>query len=365
MNKYLAKFIHQAKGTALNTGEKQAMRQSLELFMEDHPVRNERPVRHLWQAGSKPFFLIPKYAYMTILLIAALLVGGGTSFAAAGSLPGDTLYPVKVHVNEEVRAWFAVSSVSQAQWDAHRAERRLDEAARLAAEGRLTAEASADIEARFAAHARAVQDRAARLEAKQDTHASLGVRSDFEASLKAHERVLANLESKDSARVDVKPVLVDVRAKLDSSAQARGNTETKISAEANADVKAAAEGKLKAAENKIDEVERFIADADVSATVKAQAEARLNAAEAAIVRGKAELTAEAYGKAFVTFQEAHGLAQEAKLLVATSQRLEVNVNGSDASLDIKSQTKSDTDVKITPPSVEIKGEGKTKIDLGL
>lgn len=42
------------------------------------------------------------------VLLLAVLMGRGTAFAAEGALPGEPLYPIKIYVNEEVRAAFIV-----------------------------------------------------------------------------------------------------------------------------------------------------------------------------------------------------------------------------------------------------------------
>ena len=133
-----------------------------------------------------------------IMLIAAVLISGGVSYAAEGSLPGDLLYPVKLGVNEEVGAWAAFSAESSAHWEVKRAERRLEEAETLAAQGNLDVNVSAAIEEKFERHAAKVKDRINKFEAKQDFKAAVDVGSNFEASLKAHEKILDKLSQKES-----------------------------------------------------------------------------------------------------------------------------------------------------------------------
>src|SRR5688500_13589881 len=98
---------------------------------------------------------------MAIALVIALLLTGGASVAADQALPGDTLYPFKVHVNEQVSGWVAVSDEARAELDAWRAGRRLAEAEELVVKNRIDAETRADLEARFDAHAEKFLDRIA------------------------------------------------------------------------------------------------------------------------------------------------------------------------------------------------------------
>src|SRR5438552_3912642 len=62
--------------------------------------------------------------------IAALimLASAGTALGAQNALPGDVLYPVKLHVNEKLETALASSPEAKALVSADLAERRLSEA---------------------------------------------------------------------------------------------------------------------------------------------------------------------------------------------------------------------------------------------
>lgn len=72
-----------------------------------------------------------RYA-MVPALIAVLFIGGGVSYAAEGTIPGDALYPVKTNINEKVAGFFALSPESKADWQGKLALRRLAEVERIA-----------------------------------------------------------------------------------------------------------------------------------------------------------------------------------------------------------------------------------------
>lgn len=395
------RITQKAKRITLLPHEKKEMRANLELFMAKYPVRKVDDTRLLLQERSemstfagwftlKP--LISKLQPMVIALIIALLVGGGTSFAAQGTLPGDILYPIKVSVNEEVRGWIAISDEAQAKWDARRAEKRLEEAEELAAQGRLDAQTSADIESRFEGHAEAFGRQAEKIEAKQKTSVALEVHSNFEASLKAHEQILAQIVAKkESTRAEIQPILVKTRVQQNLEAKARSDNEAKVSAEAGVEFQAAAEGKLKAAENKIAEVRGFISriKTSVSANVTAEAEAKLEAAEEVVARGKVRMEAKAYGEAFTNFQEAIRVAQEAQLVAKTENELKIEIDAPSVNIRVNGgekvesngqmqnnsepkgspsgsgEVRSQTEVKSGNGSTNIKGNGEVKIDIGL
>lgn len=86
-------------------------------------------------------------------LLLFVLVGSGTASAAQGSLPGDLLYPVKVSINEKVEAALAPSVAAKAEVAARQAERRVEEAQELAAQGRLDEKTADALTESFDAHA--------------------------------------------------------------------------------------------------------------------------------------------------------------------------------------------------------------------
>ena len=239
----------------------------------------------------------------------------------------------------------------------------------MAAKGEFDNKAEASIKARFKEHAKAFEEDTAKIEQKQDSKTAFEVHSDFEAALKAHEQILVKIALKKGiTEAEVESLLNDLRIRLTAEVKARNNAEVAVSSETDAKFKAAAEGKLKAALHKIGEVRDFIkAKAETSVEAGAQAEARLKVAEGVIVRGKAELTAGSYGKAFASFQEAMRIAQEAKLMIATENRIDLkddDRNGDDDKKEASSSASVKGRVEHDNGSTKVEGSGRVKIDLG-
>ena len=66
---------------------------------------------------------------MPLALLLLLLVGGGTTgIVAEKSLPGDVLYPVKIHINENFESAVAFTAKSDAEVSVKHAAKRLAEA---------------------------------------------------------------------------------------------------------------------------------------------------------------------------------------------------------------------------------------------
>lgn len=346
MNKEFEKIIEEAKKIRLEKDDKNSIRNFLMSFIEKNPVRQEEFLRH--QKEIKPVgawsnyltryltrnFDISTYRNllrpMTLILIIALVVGGGASVAAENSIPGDVLFPVKVEVNERVMTFLAFSDEAKVKVEAKKAERRLEEAVKLSAEGRLNAEASAKIEDNFEKFADRVEARIEKLKAEGKAEAALEATSNFEAALQAHEEILGRIsELKANGGVIVAPIKARIQIKLDEIKKDKEAVEAEVEIKAGANVEAAAEGKMTAAENKINEVKAFIekAKAELGTDATVKAEARLRIAEEKFAQGKAKFEAGAHGEAFVLFQESMKAAQEAKLLVRAEQFIDLKVEG--------------------------------------
>lgn len=295
---------------------------------------------------------------MPIILIIAVVAAGGVGVAAENSLPGDALHTIKVNVNEELRGALTFSAEGKANWEARRAERRLEEFEELSAKGRITADAAAQIKQNFEEHADRVQSRVETFEARSDFKAAADVTANFETSLRAHEQVIARITATEAeTQSGINAVLSSVRARISSNAEARTQAEIRVASGEGPEVEAAARGALVAAENKIAEAQGFIerVKAQLSAQASAEAEAKLQAAANMVVQGKAKLDAKAYGEAFLFFQQAIRFAQEAQM---TAQ----------IRVDVSAQVQVGGNVEVGTTSRSESGagaEGQVEIRIGL
>src|SRR3990167_1707644 len=107
----------------------------------------------LMQNGLEPrrgfslFVFSWRFSAPVLIALLIIILGGGTAFVAAGSVPGDALYTVKVNINEPVKVAFAVSASAQAELQSKLAQERLKEAEELASENRLDAVVEAAVAA--------------------------------------------------------------------------------------------------------------------------------------------------------------------------------------------------------------------------
>lgn len=345
----------------LSKAEKEQMRAGLISFMEKNPVRNldsERPgLRERIYSLTQKFMhaLIAKPVSLVIALV--VVAGGGTSVAAQSSIPGDVLYKYKLVVNENVVSWFTFSDEAQARLDFELANRRLEEAEELAVRGSLDAQTSADLESRFADHVADGYDDLARLRGDEKFEESAEVSSDFESELRAHQNLLINIVGSD-AEVSAEGILERVRLEIDAAANLKQSSNVEV--QKGPDVKQAAEGKLKAAENKLESTVKFVEKkaVNIKSQTRANVDAKVDAAVELVEEGKLMIEAQNYADAFVRLQEAHETAQEVKAFLQG----ELRVEDKDIQDEAQAQSNLDVDTKV---KLDLKGSSKTEGELKL
>lgn len=394
-------FKKAAEHIHLSAAEKQQGREALLRHMQLHAVRNSHENRQSIQSSYTVFTsilsLIRNPMIASFLIALALITSGGISYAAESSLPGDTLYPVKIHVNEEVRSALAVNDKDQAEWDAARAERRLAEAATLAAKGQLKADTQTQIATNFENFADRVSERVQKLEAAGETEKAAEVSSRFEAALKAHEKILTSLslraddlkrlkdeiEDRDEDHatstlavsstlgIDPKillPLLNKVKLEIKSNTEVREDAEKKIQEVVKERAQEAAEGRMTAARNKLDEVNKFLVSVKDRANAETykKANERLAEAEKRFAEARKSIDEKKYSEAFIRFNEAHAMAQEAKLLVDLSVKLDLDEDVFKVGkIEVKNENKLETiiDGKKIKIETHIEDDGRQKTEV--
>lgn len=383
----IEQFKGLVKKIALSEKEVADLRLSVSEFIKLKPIRHVRMEGTAGRIGQRSwiptlFSIQPMPIALAIILF--VTVGGGVSLAAENALPGDALYPVKVSVNEEVRARLSTSAEARTDWEIKRLERRLSEAATVVARGEVKDEVRAQIEENFARQADKVEARIAELEEKGNIVAAAELSSNSEAVLNVHERILAKLsgealvmntaadaesstslmfsapadeaKSKKGDRNASKAkssekLLARVRESRDTALLLREKAEDRVTLESSA------EGRLKAAENKLAEVRKFLErnESGLDLDAKQEIDGKLSVSAQLVLDGKAKMSAKAYKEAFSLFLMAHRHAQEAKLMISSSQSSMNSGASINISLDreaINGKVKIESDEKSKAHSVK-------------
>lgn len=205
MQNTLKQFEKNAHKVRLTADEKSAMRGELLRYIEMHPAKStpntNRGFSKARQSIPSPFSIgsLRSRKTLPVFAIAALLMGGSTSFAAEGSLPGDILYPVKIHVNEAFRGAVAVSPKAKADWEVRLVERRLEEIEKLATTPSASPVIREVAQASFKHYADQVSVRIAKFEEDHDDEDALQTAGSLSSMLHEHEDTLSALALQSAA----------------------------------------------------------------------------------------------------------------------------------------------------------------------
>lgn len=192
----------------LTNTESQAMRERLSAYADLHAVNAGAPAARRTpgtRSVRSPYFVFfTSRAFVASALILILILGSGASvtYAAGNSLPGQTLYPIKVDVDEPVQgAVIAATEGTEgtAEWQNTLAERRITEAATLAAEGKLASSTEQYLQNQAELHVAQSEDDSAQLAAAGNTNAADDVRTDLAARLAAHAQLLTLIDTRLAA----------------------------------------------------------------------------------------------------------------------------------------------------------------------
>lgn len=171
---------------------------------------------------SVPFLMRSPFALnrvmrVTSFVLAILLVSGSATYAAETALPGDFLYPIKIHVNERVVGALKSDGLAKAEWESEKAERRFQEAELLATMGRLNPKAREEIQQSIEENLHAFSVFTALLPEKNasTTEKTRRAHVRLEAKIDAHSKILERLQdyTTHTQQVEVKHLELGVRKK--------------------------------------------------------------------------------------------------------------------------------------------------------
>lgn len=133
----MKKAIKHVKNISLSSQEKESMFSRIDLYTKENPMKEIVAHPSAWynlfgQVGQVKGY---RYMYSALALIVTVFVGAGVTNAAEKSLPGDTLYPVKINVNEKVKSAVAFTSKAKTKVEEEKVIRRLDEVEALVKKG--------------------------------------------------------------------------------------------------------------------------------------------------------------------------------------------------------------------------------------
>lgn len=320
---------------------------------------------------------IRSYKIMPIILVLVLLATGGMSAAANSSVPGDTLYPWKVGVNENIQSVLVVGAENQAKFELGLVKKRLVDMEKLVARENAKAEAKAEASTKFEAQARVAEEKLDKLEVSADAKAEAFAK--FEAALSAHQEILNRL----NARVEDKPklqnaidtinrVILKLEAKSDEiemkieekTEEKSERSEVNAGEKAEADAQARADAQIQAAERRISASAELIAKAEERGSIVVRAEQTLEMAKKALIEAKALYDASNYVAASVQATMAIKLSAQAQGMFEVHKSIDANVK---SMLNLTSRPPEKTPAPTPSPATEVESEtsGESTIEINI
>ncbi|MEA2701310.1 MAG: hypothetical protein QOE22_19 [Candidatus Parcubacteria bacterium] len=187
-------LLHELRGLTLADKAKARLRAELSTYADFHAAVPQKTAVLGATGGAFAWLSVRAWYRAGAALLAVLLIAGGTAYASDSALPGNPLYTVKVNIKEPIEVALATSPRAKAEKHVELAEKRLEEAAKLAVSEGLDEETQVYLEQEFGEHVDSTLAAAGTLEESGEAEASLDVRSHLEASLVAHADILDLVE---------------------------------------------------------------------------------------------------------------------------------------------------------------------------
>jgi len=276
----------------------------------------------------------PLVDVMLVLLVIFILAGGGVAMAAEKSLPGDLLYPIKIHINESAKSLTAVSPEAKGKFEVEKLEQRLQEAEILSNRGELNPESRAILEKRLDVEINNAKSRISNLEADSKIEAATDISSRLEISLQAHEKVLTFISGESAKNEEIKPLIERVRGQAKEASERRAESEKKISSRA----KEVAASQLKEASTRLEELKNTFVkiEPNLDDLNKNNIKNRIESSSKLINQGQTDLNSGNFPNSLKNFQKAQKITSEAKVFIFARENLNLKI-----SLDAASSTDED------------------------
>lgn len=172
--------------------------------LESFIVKNPAPKQWYKNLENKilsPFsdglLLHHKMLASSFIILLLVSVTGGTSVAAKYSIPGDTLYPVKINLNEKIQTFTAITPEEKAVVDTEHINERLKEAEKLSITNRLDDATKTQIETKFTKNLESAMIHVETLNTKGEPLKAERVKTDVENSLQKHKEIVNKLLEKN------------------------------------------------------------------------------------------------------------------------------------------------------------------------
>lgn len=223
------KGIEDIKQMRLNHSEKSALFRRIENRINQNPIYH-RPVKSPWYKAVE-VFAVSNIGYITAAAFVVCLVGVNTLFAVEKSLPGDSLYSLKVDVIEPLKYTMAIGPVAKANVEVDNVVNRLKEAEALESQGRLSTSSGEDLVSRLETHAKSFDALVSHSDnISSSTYATINARINFETKIINHSRILDKIEKRslNYGKKNISKLNDVVRVEAEKATESRKKAENSL-----------------------------------------------------------------------------------------------------------------------------------------
>lgn len=276
------------------------------------------PYMSAWQNYILNKKFIPAFA-----VVALLFLTGGASLAAESSLPGDSLYSVKINVNDEIRGLGATTPEAKGNLAVAATERRLQEAATLSSRGRLDDSAKNIIQGEIKKHAAQVKNQVASLVSENNLGGAQEITVNYESSLRAHELVLekVSVDTASSSTTHLGDLINSIKTELATTTESRVDLQTReILSEGNN--RTVVRARLTLVLSDLDDAINLLENSQpLSTTTDALASDKISFSQVAIVKAQGFIASSSYSEALSILQRASQAISDAKSAIVAESGL--------------------------------------------
>lgn len=262
-------------------------------------------------------------AFLALFAVALGSVSGVT-LAAEDTVPGDSMYAIKVHVSEPLSTLAALTPSAKAAVATTHAERRLMEAEILAARGSLDIAVAEDLSERFTESAEVATDHIKGLTDEDPEEATMAS-VELQSVLSAHGRILENIVAARNGETE--ETLAVLRTDIAERAEAIERTRSEFrlaSLEGERGRETSARLFANVTRDVDEAVETLAAESETSPEDALALDARVAVITEAIDEGKAKHELGAYADALLDFERAQSAIGVGKRLLEAKARFETD-----------------------------------------
>lgn len=198
----MKRLFGKMKKEKLEPGEKAAILSKLQDFVAQNPPQSVRSPFYSFR-----FYFWQRSILMPTIVFLVFLLTGGTVAVSRRSLPGDTLYPIKM-LSENIESKVAFSNETTAKVNTYHAVSRLKEVEQLvASEKPLDKETRVEIEKKFEVQAEEAISNINKLESTGNNAEASKIRKSFVDSLAEREQAMKKIIDGSKTRNDTKEEL--------------------------------------------------------------------------------------------------------------------------------------------------------------